>query len=75
MARRNPFPVTLGAEGVVQNARDLVFPLTMENAVGTLLMFVVRNIFSQPKLLADTMAGLAADGKVPKDFAGRANPR
>jgi aryl-alcohol dehydrogenase-like predicted oxidoreductase len=31
-----------------QNARTTVFPRTMANRIGTLLMFAVRNIFSQP---------------------------
>jgi hypothetical protein len=31
-----------------QNARAKVFPLTMANRIGTLLMFVVLNIFSNP---------------------------
>jgi aryl-alcohol dehydrogenase-like predicted oxidoreductase len=57
-----------------QGARRAVFPRTREQGVGTLLMFVVRNIFSKPGLLAETMTKLAADGKVPKRFAGLANP-
>jgi aryl-alcohol dehydrogenase-like predicted oxidoreductase len=57
-----------------QAARTRVFPQTQARGVGTLLMFVVRNIFSRPGLLADTMNRLAADGKVPREFAGKANP-
>lgn len=57
-----------------QNARDRLFPLTMEKGVGTLLMFVVRNIFSRPGLLAETMIRLAAEGKVPAELAARDNP-
>lgn len=57
-----------------QNARRIVFPHTREKGVGTLLMFVVRNIFSQPGVLAETMRKLAADGKVPAEFAAKENP-
>ena len=38
-----------------QNARETVFPHTRENRVGTLLMFVVRSLFSVPGRLQDTM--------------------
>lgn len=48
-----------------QNARTAVFPRTMRQGVGTLMMFVVRNIFSKPDVLADTMRRLADEGKVP----------
>lgn len=48
-----------------QNARPALFPATQRQGVGTLLMFVVRNIFSQPDLLARTVAELAAEGRVP----------
>ena len=35
-----------------QNARTKLFPRTIANRVGTLLMFAVRNIFSRPERLA-----------------------
>lgn len=57
-----------------QGARRDVFPRTMETGVGTLLMFVVRNIFSRPGLLAQTMRRLADAGQVPKELAERENP-
>ncbi len=57
-----------------QGARRDVFPKTKAQGVGTLLMFVVRNIFSQPELLKATVAALAAEGKVPKELAARDNP-
>jgi aryl-alcohol dehydrogenase-like predicted oxidoreductase len=47
-----------------QNARERVFPLTREHKIGTLLMFAVRNIFSQPGRLQATLRELAADGQV-----------
>jgi aryl-alcohol dehydrogenase-like predicted oxidoreductase len=52
-----------------QNARTRVFPVTRANGVGTLLMFAVRNIFSQPGRLAETLKELAEDGQVAADLA------
>src|ERR1700738_4061153 len=56
------------------NARDRVFPLTRANRVGTLLMFAVRNIFSQPERLRATMRDLAAAGEVPQWLAETPDP-
>lgn len=50
-----------------QGARRDVFPLTRQNGIGTLLMFVVRNIFSQPGLLTETVQKLVAEGKLHAD--------
>ncbi len=52
-----------------QNARARVFPVTRANGVGTLLMFAVRNIFSQPGRLAATLKELAEDGQIAADLA------
>ena len=57
-----------------QNARKVVFPLTRELGVGTLLMFVVRRIFSDPAYLREIFATLAADGRVPAGLAEAASP-
>ena len=48
-----------------QGARRDVFPKTQANGVGTMLMFVVRNIFSQPDVLRDNIAALVRKGQVP----------
>ncbi len=48
-----------------QNARELFFPLSRRHGIGTLLMFAVRNIFSQPARLAATLRELAGRGEVP----------
>lgn len=48
-----------------QNARDSVFPLTRADGVGTLLMFAVRLIFSQPERLQATLADLVRRGQLP----------
>ena len=57
-----------------QGARRDLFPRTQAAGVGTLLMFVVRNIFSQPGVLAETMRRLAGEGKVPAELAAKGNP-
>jgi aryl-alcohol dehydrogenase-like predicted oxidoreductase len=57
-----------------QNARRAVFPLTRANGVGTLLMFAVRNIFSQPERLRATIRDLAAAGEVPQWLAEAPEP-
>lgn len=57
-----------------QNARAKVFPATRAAGVGTLIMFAVRAIFSDPAYLARTARDLARAGRVPADFAGRGGP-
>ncbi len=47
-----------------QGARRDVFPKTLERRIGTLLMFVIRNIFSNPDVLKKTVADLIAEGKL-----------
>ena len=57
-----------------QGPRNTVFPVTQKRGVGTLLMFVVRNIFSRPGVLAQTMSDLAARGEVPQSLADLEHP-
>jgi aryl-alcohol dehydrogenase-like predicted oxidoreductase len=57
-----------------QNARDRLLKRTQANKVGTLCMFAVRNIFSKPGLLQSTVAGLAAEGKLPRSLAENKDP-
>ena len=57
-----------------QNARTAVFPLTRKNQIGTLLMFAVRKIFSEPDLLRQWMRTLAEAGQVPAELAARDEP-
>jgi aryl-alcohol dehydrogenase-like predicted oxidoreductase len=66
--------VMVGFHMMHQNARDRVFPLTRANRVGTLLMFVVRNIFSKPDRLQATMRELATAGEVPQWLAETPDP-
>lgn len=57
-----------------QNARTKVFPHTRANAIGTLLMFVVRSLFGHPGRLQATLKDLAAEGRVPAWLAERDDP-
>jgi L-galactose dehydrogenase len=66
--------VMLGYNMMNQTARERLFPAILKNRVGTLLMFAVRNIFSQPDYLRNTMKELAAEGKVPAAFAESDDP-
>ncbi len=66
--------VMVGFSMMHQNARVRVFPLTRENSIGTLLMFAVRNIFSQPGRLQATLRELAAEGQVAAALAENDNP-
>ncbi len=66
--------VMLGFHMMHQNARSAVFPRTSANRVGTLLMFAVRNIFSQPERLKSELRQLASAGKVARWLADAPNP-
>jgi aryl-alcohol dehydrogenase-like predicted oxidoreductase len=57
-----------------QGARQRVFPNTRRRGIGTLLMFVVRNIFSDPAVLARTVQTLADDGQIAPELAGSDGP-
>ena len=58
--------VMVGFSMMYQNARKLVFPVTREKGIGTLLMFAVRSIFADPPRIAREMRELAAKGAVEK---------
>jgi aryl-alcohol dehydrogenase-like predicted oxidoreductase len=66
--------VMLGFNMMHQNARTKIFPHTIAHNIGTFLMFVVRNIFSQPGRLEAKMRELAAAGQVPRWLAETDNP-
>jgi aryl-alcohol dehydrogenase-like predicted oxidoreductase len=57
-----------------QSARRTIFPQTIANRIGTLLMFVVRYIFSHPDRLEATMQQLVAAGQVPAWLAAAEQP-
>jgi aryl-alcohol dehydrogenase-like predicted oxidoreductase len=58
--------VMLGFHMMHQNARANVFPRTIANRVGTLLMFAVRNIFSKPERLKTALRELTASGQLAR---------
>ncbi len=66
--------VMLGFHMMHQNARTAVFPRTIANRVGTLLMFVVRNIFSKPERLKTALRELTARKQLPRWLADAPNP-
>ena len=53
-----------------QNTRALVLERARDSGVGTLIMFAVRRIFSDPEMLRQTIRQLAAAGKVAPELAG-----
>ena len=57
-----------------QNARELVFPMTMERNIGAMLAFVVRNIFADKEHMRAEIGRLAGEGKLPAELAGKDNP-
>lgn len=59
----------LGFNMMHTNARESLFPRTRAQGVGTLLMFVVRNVFSQPERLEAEMRALAGAGTIPAEVA------
>jgi len=69
-----PFEVVMLAFHMLnQNARPVVLKRTRDKGVGTLCMFAVRNIFSKPGLLEQTIAELAAKGELPAALAAEQN--
>jgi len=66
--------VMLGFHMLNQGARRTAFPLTRAGGVGTMLMFVVRNIFSQPDVLLGNIKALAQDGRLPPELGDDPEP-
>ena len=64
----------LGFSLMHQNARQRILPRTREKGIGTLCMFAVRNIFSKPDVLKQTVEGLVKEGKLPAALALEENP-
>ena len=57
-----------------QGARANVFPATREKGIGTLLMFAVRSIFTDPPRIAREIKALAAKGLVEKSLGEGDDP-
>jgi aryl-alcohol dehydrogenase-like predicted oxidoreductase len=57
-----------------QGARRNVFPVTQQRGIGTLLMFVVRNIFSNAAYRRDIFARLVAQGDLEPSILADGDP-
>jgi aryl-alcohol dehydrogenase-like predicted oxidoreductase len=57
-----------------QGARRDVFPHTRSHGIGTLIMFVVRNVFSRPGLLERTVGELIDTGRLDGKGIDRSDP-
>ena len=57
-----------------QTARTHIFPKTQAAGIGTALMYVVRNVFSRPGLLQETVCGLIESGALSPDGIDVDNP-
>jgi aryl-alcohol dehydrogenase-like predicted oxidoreductase len=66
--------VMLGFHMMNQGPARSILPATRKKGIGTLAMFVVRNIFSQPERLRATLAELAERGAVPEELARAEKP-
>ena len=70
-----PWEVVMLAYSLInQGARRTIFPKTMERGTGTLLMFVVRNIFSRPDNRRKVIAQLVEKGDLPPSFDREGDP-
>ena len=59
-----PWEVIMLAYSLVNQGRTRVFPVTRRRGIGTLLMFVVRNIFSNDAYRRAVFARLVEDGRL-----------
>ena len=57
-----------------QGARQKIFPVTRRRGIGTLLMFVVRNIFSNTVYRRDVVARLVEQGQLDASILGDGDP-
>lgn len=60
--------VMVGFNILNQSARETVFPKTLAQNVGTLIMFAVRRAFSRPDRLRELLNDLAQKGKIPQSL-------
>jgi aryl-alcohol dehydrogenase-like predicted oxidoreductase len=64
----------IGFHMLYQSARKKVLPLAREHGVGTLGMFAVRLIFSEPQRLSETIKDLVASGEIPPAVGDEPDP-
>jgi aryl-alcohol dehydrogenase-like predicted oxidoreductase len=57
-----------------QGARRTIFPVTQRRGIGTLLMFVVRNIFSNATYRRDIAAELVKQGQLDASILSKGDP-
>src|SRR4051812_642245 len=57
-----------------QGARHKIFPVTQRQGIGTLLMFVVRNIFSNDAYRRDVFAKLVEQGQLDRSILSDDDP-
>ena len=70
-----PWEVVMLAYSLVnQGARTRVFPVTRRRGIGTLLMFVVRNIFSNDAYRRAVFAKLVEDGRLDASVVANGDP-
>lgn len=70
-----PWEVTMLAYSLMnQGARHRIFPVTQRRGIGTLLMFVVRNIFSNAAYRRDVFAGLVEHGQLDASILAHGDP-
>lgn len=73
--KEEPWDVIMLAYSLLnQSARKHIFPTAVKREIGTLLMFVVRNIFSRPESRRETFTQLVTEGQLPQRFAKAEDP-
>ena len=69
------FDVIMLASSIMNhNAKKIIFPRAIEKNIGTMLMFVVRSLFSVPGRLRRDVRELVTNGLLPKWFSELENP-
>ena len=66
--------IMVGFHMMNQNARKLVFPSTQGKQIGTLIMFAVRSIFSDPRYLQTTIDKLVENGELDTKYGDTTEP-
>ena len=73
--RQAPWEVIMLAYSLMnQGARRTIFPVTQRRGIGTLLMFVVRNIFSIATYRRDIAAELVKQGQLDASILSEGDP-
>ena len=73
--QEDPWEVTMLAYSLLnQGARHRIFPVTQRRGIGTLLMFVVRNIFSNAAYRRDVFAKLVEQGHLDASILSEGDP-